>query len=287
MSSRECPLPAVQLPRASNTQAVSLRRPPDSTSANLRRRLLGVAGGHLEVNLPRLGILGFGHCQHQQAVAVHSLDLGCVNGCSQTQRASELRWTWIEFLPDDLRAVRRLESQRAFDGERVLVDGQVDRLFVQARRHQRSVVRILGFPDIDWQRLVAGASAICRTSCCERGEALFEQPVENLAEWVGCGARTPEFDGHEVHLSCRLAPSPWAAHGFPMGTPGCTYIIHCQRLLQHSYQAQPARRIRVSCLAARGRRVVIVLDLCSGARECTAGPEPELKKEYGCGREML
>jgi len=36
-----------------------------------------------------------------------------------------------------------------------------------------------------------------------------------------------------------------------------------------------------------GRRVVIVLDLCSGARECTAGPEPEVKKEYGCGREML
>jgi len=36
-----------------------------------------------------------------------------------------------------------------------------------------------------------------------------------------------------------------------MGTPGCTYIIHYQRLLQRSYQAQPARRIRVSCLAAR------------------------------------
>jgi len=36
-----------------------------------------------------------------------------------------------------------------------------------------------------------------------------------------------------------------------------------------------------------GRRVVIVLDLCSGARECTAGPEPEVKKEYGCGPEML
>jgi hypothetical protein len=37
----------------------------------------------------------------------------------------------------------------------------------------------------------------------------------------------------------------------------------------------------------RGRRVVIVLDLCSGGRESTAGLEPEVKKEYGCGREML
>src|SRR5439155_23539870 len=115
----------------------------------------------------------------------------------------------------------RLEGQRAFDGERVFVDGQVDGLLVKARGHQRSVVRTLGFPDVDWEGLVTGASAICRTSCCERVEALLEQPVENLAEWVGCGARMPEFDGHEVHLSCRLVASAMDGAWVPDYVPLC------------------------------------------------------------------
>src|SRR5438105_7427929 len=136
---------------------------PNQTAPNSGRQLFAVARCHLEVDLARFGVFGFGHRQYQQAVAVRSLHFRCINGRAQTQRTSELRWTWIEFLPDDLRAVRLLEGQGALDGERVLLERYADRAFVQARRHQRSVVRTLGFPDVDWQRLVAGASAICRS----------------------------------------------------------------------------------------------------------------------------
>jgi hypothetical protein len=76
-------------------------------------------------------------------------NLRCVNGRSQTQRAAEPRWTWIEFLPDDLWTLRRLKYQRALDTERVVVEGHIDRLLVKSRCHQRGVVGILGLPDID------------------------------------------------------------------------------------------------------------------------------------------
>ena len=64
MLSSECPLRAVQR-RVPET--LDGGQPPptaDSTSAHYGRQLFSVAGGNLDLNLPRLGILGFGHRQH-------------------------------------------------------------------------------------------------------------------------------------------------------------------------------------------------------------------------------
>lgn len=64
-------LPSVQGEVPENgCRAVSLRRPPE---ANLAERLLVVAGGQLDLNLPRLGVLGLRHGQHQQPIAVHGV----------------------------------------------------------------------------------------------------------------------------------------------------------------------------------------------------------------------
>jgi hypothetical protein len=60
----------------------------DRPEAKLATRLLVVAPGHLDLNLPRLGVLGLGHRQHQQAIAVHGVNLRCVNRRPQAQRAA-------------------------------------------------------------------------------------------------------------------------------------------------------------------------------------------------------
>jgi hypothetical protein len=71
---------------------------------------------------------------------------------------------------------------------------------------------------LHWEPVLPPSAAPAAVS---GADGLFETPVNDLTEWIGVWAGSPQFfDGHAAHLSCRLAPvTPWTAPALPTESP--------------------------------------------------------------------
>ncbi len=85
------------------------------------------------------------------------------------------------------------------------MDGDLDRRLVATRCHQRGEIGVVGFLDVNRHRLegTAGTAAVRGVAARKRREGLLAQPVYDVVEIMSVEARAPQFDGHEVQLSCR------------------------------------------------------------------------------------
>src|SRR5258708_1529513 len=92
--------------------------------------------------------------EHEQPVVIKRLHLWRVDGCPQLEGAPELGRA--EPLPyHSPGTLGGFESQSSFDCQRVLLDGDIDRIPVETGRHQRGKVSLVGIPNINWQGLEA------------------------------------------------------------------------------------------------------------------------------------